>query len=434
MPSERTRRGAVRRTRRAGRSGHLAGGIAHRAAAGFAPLAILLLASSAPRAAEVLGRFSISEPLGIRWADEWLERDLRLDLGRRPTPAGALRLRGPEGGLPAQFYREGRLLGDSDLLEGTIELRALFRATVEAGKTAEFEIVEDRNPPAWPRVRVEEKGDRTAVSNGVFEIELDRGAPLPWNSLRPTSGGPSLGRFVWPPAKEPTGCRDSWIERGPARAIVRRIFRFEDPELRYEIEFDIRAGDPWIDISERYALGRGAAIVLDLRDLDLRVVYHLYAYNARTFGAGGPEEDSTLEPPQHPIATLGPIWRDIWFGGGPFAYLYRPGENWGIGFAAVRGSEWDAPDGIPLESQNLEIHGDRTVEGRVVLHMPADAGKRRWAAPWPRSPSRRCAECSPAWRKPSQWREGGRGHARMIVKSTDDLPRGTEAGGDTGSR
>ena len=76
------------------------------------------------------------------------------------------------------------------------------------------------------------------------------------------------------------------------------------------------------------------------------VVYHPYTYNARTFRAGGPEEDSTLEPPQHPIATLGPIWRDIWFNGGPYAMVYRTGAELGVGFAAVRGSEWEVAEGV----------------------------------------------------------------------------------------
>ena len=120
-------------------------------------------------------------------------------------------------------------------------------------------------------------------------------------------------------------------------------------------------------------------ITLDLSPLKPDVVYHPYTYNARTFRPGGPEEDSTLEPPQHPIATLGPIWRDIWFNGGPYAMVYRTGADLGLGLAAVRGSRWEVGEGVSKMSQCLRIHGDHEVPGRVRAELPVDKGRRDWA-------------------------------------------------------
>jgi len=222
-------------------------------------------------------------------------------------------------------------------------------------------------------------GGKAVVANGACELEFDAAKPMPINALRAGSTKETVGAFKWPLGAEAAAVKDEWAERGGARAILKRTFQFKDPAQRYAIVFDIRAGDPWIDIADTYALGRGSAIELDLRSLGADVVYHPHTYNARTFKPDGKEEDSTLEPPQHPIATLGPIWRDIWFGGGPFAFIYNSKGDAGVGLAAVRGSEWDAPDGVSLESQNLFVRGDRQEEGQVRVLLPTDGGTRRWA-------------------------------------------------------
>ena len=63
-----------------------------------------------------------------------------------------------------------------------------------------------------------------------------------------------------------------------------------------------------------------------------------------------------MQPPQHPVATLGPVWRDIWFAGGPYAFIYNSKVDYGLGFAIVRGSAWQAADGVSLVSQNLCVN------------------------------------------------------------------------------
>lgn len=330
-----------------------------------------------------VAEFTIREPLGQTWTDEWLTQEFTADFGRSRVDAGRLRLRTRDGeAVPCQFYAlpGGLLLEDRDVLAGRVTLRVLFKATVPRNEPLPF-VVDDGGgvPPSWHRVTVTERGTRTIVSNGVYEIEFDPAAPLPISALRCGGVRGTLGTFAWPRDVVPTGVSDEWIERGPARAILRRVFRFRDGAHRYEVTFDVRAGDPWMDIGDDYSLGEGTTITMDLQGLGADFVYHPHSYNARTFRPDGRDEDSTLEPPQHPIATLGPVWRDIWYGGGPFAFVYNSGADHGVGFAAVRGSEWETPEGISPESQNLEVHGDAKEEGKVWVRIPTDGGRRRWA-------------------------------------------------------
>ena len=355
------------------------------AASGAAMVAFFLAAprvaaGDAARPGTALAQFSIREPLGQTWPDEWLTRDVPVDFGPRKVRAADLALLGADGaGLPAQFYRDGRPLADSDELTGKAALRVLFKATIAADAESTFVLTGGAGERPWPAVTVAESGPRLRVANGIYEVEFDAARPLPINSLRCGSAAASLGTFSWPKDAEATGVTEEWLERGPARAILRRTFRFRDAGQRYVLTLDFRAGDPWIGLVDEYALGRGSAVRLDLRGLAPDKVYHAYAYNARTFSPGGDYEDSTIEPSQHPIATLGPIWRDIWYNGGPFAFVYRTGADHGLGLATVRGSRWDAPAGISLESQNLFVHGDRQEQGQVWAEVPTDGGVRHWA-------------------------------------------------------
>jgi hypothetical protein len=329
-----------------------------------------------------LGRISIAEPLGVTWKGEWLDREVEIDTGGRTIAAGRLRLVGPEGSaVPVQFSREGRLLGDEETVSGKVKLSALLLATVPANKTVEFAVVEAATGTdhGWTPVTVHADGGLCRVGNGLYELELDASRPLPINAMRFGDVKGTLGTFSWPEGLKPVGVANEWVERGPARAILKRTFRFADPSRRYAMTLDFRAGDPWIGVVDEYALGRGTSIRLDLRALRPDKVYHHYAYNARTFNPGGDSEDSTLQPPQHPIATLGPIWRDIWYNGGPFAFIYRSGAECGLGLATVRGSRWRVPEGVSLESQDLFVHGDRQIEGQVWVEIPTDAGSRHWA-------------------------------------------------------
>ena len=343
-------------------------------------LAVLCVALSAAPAAE-LATFTMKEPLGQDWTDEWLTQEITIQPSS-PVKAAALELVAtpPGSSVAAQFYHSGRLLQDADEVTGKATLKVLFRATIRRGETLTLAVTDGgKTPRPWPPIAITEKGGKAIIANGAGELEFDAAKPLPLSAMRAGSAKETLGVLKWPQGAAATGVKDQWAERGPARAILKRTFQFRDPARRYEIVFDIRAGDPWIDVTDTYALGRGTAIELDLRALNADFVYHPHAYNARTFKADGKEEDSTLEPPQHAIATLGPIWRDIWFGGGPFAFIYNSKGDAGVGLAAVRGSEWDAPDGISLESQNLFVHGDREKEGQVRVLLPTDGGTRRWA-------------------------------------------------------
>ena len=329
----------------------------------------------------MLGEFVIREPLRVAWSQEWLTKEVEIDAGSRDILAGVLAVVTQDGAVcPVQFYRPDttELLVSEVRLTGRQTLRVFLKTSLPKGEMIRYFIKEAENP-FEPQVEVRRGNGRTIVSNGIYTVTLDPANPVPLNAIAYGSSADSLGRFSWPAGVTARGVRDEWIEVGPARVLLRRTFRFENPAHRCVLTLDFRAGDPWIDIAEESSLGSGSAVELDLSGLDADTVYHPYAYNARTFRPGGPEEDSTLEPPQHPIATLGPIWRDIWFHGGPYAFVYRAGTDRGIGFAAVHGGLWKTEEGVSKVSQNLEIHGDAETPGRVRLRLPTGGVSRRWA-------------------------------------------------------
>lgn len=355
------------------------------------PLSLLALSLSGPAGAAELARFEIKEPLGRDWRDEWLTRQVQVDLGERHLNLDRFQLTTPDGeALPAQFHTEGKTP-----ITGKATLKVLFKAPLKKGEPKALVVTDGgKLPVPWQGVSVQtEIGDAPTytiwhhtVENGVCKAAFSeytgtRSAQdtAIIESLGHPSARASLATFQWPKDVAPTAARSEWLEKGPARAVVKRTFTFKNPEHRYEITFDFRAGDPWIDITETYSLGKGSFIKIDLTGLGADTVYHPHTYNARTFKPDGKAEDTTLEPPQHPVATLGPIWRDIWYNGGPFAFVYKKDGDCGIGFAAVRGSEWKTPEGITPESQNLEVHGDKEKPGQVWVKLPTDGGHRRWA-------------------------------------------------------
>ncbi len=387
-----------------------------RSGAWFTGLAMLVTAATAAPAADV-ATWSVSEPLGVGWQHEWLEAKVELNAGPDGVRVGDLQVLAcheprkknapaPEPvAVPAQFYGPGdALLPPDRVLQGKALVRVLYRAGLASGETVRFSLA-DGAPvaPAWPAIDVRETGRRLEVATAGWRFVLRTEAPLPLGTLYGPGEGQQLGTSAWPEGARPTGVRHTWEERGPARATLVRTFAFAEPDRRYEVRMTFFAGDPWIDLVDTYALGRGTALRIDLAPLEADHVYHPHSYSPRTFGPGGEAEDTTLQPPQHPIATLGPIWRDIWFGGGPFAFVYRAPDVTvpegadkrtakrlraeaeadlaltGVGVAAVRGSQWTSPEGISLESQNPEIHGHKTEPGRVFVRVPTDGGTRHWA-------------------------------------------------------
>lgn len=330
--------------------------------------------------------FSLREPLGHTWTNEIVHQDVTLDLGEGEAPAGSLRVLGPDGEpLPAQFYGgdgAATLLRPEQQLSGTVPLRALFRTTLPKDAEQTYAVTAyptQPAPPETPRLAIRRAGGGLLVSNGVYEVRLARNGGGLVDGMRLAGERRWLGTFRWPEGATPASVADEVLEAGPLRSIIKRTFRFHDRARRCELELTFFAGEPWIGVRDTYALGRGTRIELDLRDMNADVARHESAYNARTFKPGSPTEDTTIEPPQHPIATIGPIWRDIWYGGGPAAIVYRKGGSTAIGIAATQGSEWSSPDGVSLESQNFELHGDRETPGQVVFHIPTDEGSRRWA-------------------------------------------------------
>ncbi len=309
--------------------------------------------------------------------------------------------------LGAQFYRGGKLLGSGDYVQGAERLKVFCRVRLKKDRVLVARIT-DESPPGgavpkinsgWTEVLYApgpgQPGERGMwgrnwwnVRTDDYTMRFDERGLRPFDDLlvlprgdvsRASWGGVYVKGPTWPENIRPTDRKMVIIEQGQARTLVKQVFEFEDSRRTYEITFDFRAGDPWIGVHEEYNLGPGSFMRLDLSEFGADVVYHPHTYSARTFKAGGKAEDSTIQPPQHPIATLGPIWRDIWFGGGSHAFVYNSHATVGIGFAAVKGSQWQANTGVSLVSQNLSIHGDKNEPGKVWLKLPTDGGERHWA-------------------------------------------------------
>lgn len=300
-------------------------------------------AAAAPATVEIV------EPLGTHWPADWVTHAV-------PVGTEALHVRDATGqAVPAQ-----RLGTD----------RVLFLASLKPNSTNRFAVVAGSlTATNWQPVVV----DGLRVRTGLYALDFSARLPMPEIAGLPTAA-------AWPAGVVATGVKDEWLERGPARAILRRTFAFPNPAHRYQVTFDCRAEDPWIGVVEQYGFGPGSFIKWDLVGLNADRVYHPHSYNARNSQIGGDIEDSTLQPPvKHPIATLGPIWRDIWYGGGPLAFLYNTNAVAGLGIATVRGSQWDSLPDVALESQNLEVHGDPQTPGKVWIKFPTDGGTRHWA-------------------------------------------------------
>lgn len=339
-----------------------------------------------------VGEFAVREPLGFNWPGEWVRRTIRLDPRSRLVRIRELhvyqqvhsqeidthRAEADLEPIPAQFYRGRRLLRpDEPLIGGQYEI--LCQVSLKKDATTHVVVTsEPATDSRAPEVQVE-SGIGGTIANGVFRWRPSAEsykAPLGILEM----GNETLNlEYRWPADVKPTASERLMEEVGPARVLMVQRVRFKNSDHHYEVRFDIRAGDPWIGIEEHYALGPGTMVEVDLSNLHPDHVYHPHTYNARTFKPDGQAEDTPLQPPQHPVATLGPIWRDIWYGGGSHAFVYNSRIPYGIGFATVRGSQWKAADGVSLPSQNLRIEGDKAVPCRVRLRLPTDGGRRHWA-------------------------------------------------------
>lgn len=370
-----------------------------------------ILVSSMSLFADELGRFEIEEPLGKNWPGEWIKRQVSIDTSNREVAIVSLRAvqtgdESAEETIPVQFYRGNTLLKEGSV-KGKETLGVLCRVSLKKDQTIIVKIVEDAGQdrlrslvwvgrergglsiPLRDADEALQSGWKLSVINGYYGMTFEHADEPLWKSIAAVAmflSGQTIvfATFSVPAPQWPVGVllksyRTEVLENGPVRAVIRRVFEFDDPARHYEITFDMRDGDPWIGVHEKYDLGEGTFIKIDLSSLNPDVVYHPHTYNARTFGHDGKSEDTTLQPPQHPIATLSPIWRDIWFGGGSHAFVYNSQSKYGIGFAAVKGSEWKAKDGVSLRSQSLSVNGDKETPGKVWVKLPTDGGERHWA-------------------------------------------------------
>jgi len=99
-------------------------------------------------AAAELATFTIKEPVGQDWTDEWLTQEITVQPGSA-VKAAALELTAtpPGAPAPAQFYRDGHLLQDSEEVTGKATLKVLFRATIKKGDTVTFAVTDAGKAP-----------------------------------------------------------------------------------------------------------------------------------------------------------------------------------------------------------------------------------------------------------------------------------------------
>ena len=252
----------------------------------FVSALMLLLVAAAVFAEEV----TITNPLGLNWPWELTHVDY---------PAGTFdgaQTIGPFDGSrrPVQVQRVA--------VDGKAIDRAWFIATLDGREPVTLNI---EPGVAEPGLAVAEEPSFYVIDNGVYQFRVRRFAgdlpePRPLNEvahwiggMRVGGAGPWDGRAWFDGNAMVTGVTTQILERGPVFVQMRIVYRFADadtgqttqamplangkqthtfapnrlpseaaPRLsrHYEVLVRFTAGDPWIDINERYHLPRDGAI------------------------------------------------------------------------------------------------------------------------------------------------------------------------------
>ncbi len=360
---------------------------------------ILLIAALSAHVAAGEVAVPITNPLNLDWPWELVHRDL------------------PAGSLPAQAVAhvgpETRPVQIETLPNG--RQRAWFIATMapaEKGKRSELNVTLSAGSAPNP-LTVEEQPDALVITNGVNRLRLPRialSAPKPIKELPPPiTGCAVIGESGWyghawfEGDASVTAVKSEVLARGPVFVSVRITYAIAGqpttspadiipvPGLMwppsehagrcfYETTLRVVAGDPWIDVEERYSLPTKVVSWLELKDVlkpDAALWIRWFGWEA--FGGNTDLHVMPLEPQpkqRGPFVMLRPIWNQG-PGGGQDFFVSRGLDKSAdpqapaVGAVAVRPSRWYEP-----WAQTIACFAENRDTAR--LRFEVERGMRAW--------------------------------------------------------
>ena len=146
----------------------------------------LFLASCCSLYAAELGRFTIREPLGQDWTDEWIMREVDIGAPTNRVYVSDLRVVNEHGqAVPAQFYFNRRVLNEALRITRPMKLGVYLNLDLPKGRTAAFRVTDEgksRQPPA--QLYIIESGSKIFITNGIYQMEFDSANPQFVNAMR----------------------------------------------------------------------------------------------------------------------------------------------------------------------------------------------------------------------------------------------------------
>ncbi len=364
----------------------------------YVVLLMAALAGGSPASGDVVARFEVVEPLGQTWRQAWLSREVEVG---RDVAADELALVDEAGrSVVAEFVDAGgEVVAPARRLAAGDRVRVDFQTDIARGQTHAFAVVAAGSGEAaaeartWQALRIEDRPGRISVSNGRYRLEFTGSDLLP--GVYVEGAEEAVGTLEWPTEMRPARVESQWLHRGPARAELRRVARFEGEDgdgRAYAVRYHFHADLPWVEVAETMHGLRGR-VIWDLRDRSPRRVVHDGVLSWLS-NLPMPPRGSTLEPEFHPVATLAPLAPPGWTNTTPYAYVELDGGT-GLGLAAIRASQWGHAEGRGThpwragdyraerrrrpETLTLRVRGDRDQEGQTRVEFPLGYGRRQWA-------------------------------------------------------
>jgi hypothetical protein len=329
---------------------------------------------------------TLREPLGYTWTDELVHHDLAI---REPGVAAETFALLDARGAPVPVQ--------TDVLDGKPEavkkVRLWFKMTLGKNETAAFKVTynDARRAAALAAAgaAVREEAGAYVLSTGVAEIRVARSAafpePRPLADVAPVLGIRLAGGTSWygqwreESAARVKGLSMTIEAAGPVFAQLRIKYELADKGQAYELMLRGVAGEPWIDVVEKYRLPKESRRTVSFGE-DLKPVQALWLpWFVWARGEVRPEYDvhraalDALERGGEPFTTLRPKWAQTRDHAQVCLAVGSGSPAPAVGALMTSPADWERP-----YDQFVPV---RALEGGAGLAMefPLVEGRRHWA-------------------------------------------------------
>ncbi|MFC1462751.1 hypothetical protein ACFLQU_04010 [Verrucomicrobiota bacterium] len=267
--------------------------------------------------------FSIQNPLGLHWPWERVHFDLPRD-----TVTGDISVELDGELRPAQI--SGTAFDENDK---PTKDRVWFMATLRGGAKGDLSktVVLKRTRTESP-LSVKRGWKTITVENGVYELRMPRfkgkfrraralkDVAPPIGGVRPAGGKDWYGESRFVGEQKVVGAITEIVEAGPVFCHVRISYdlgrnttlRSDGNAGAYDVVLTFVAGDPWIDVTEEYGAGKGAAYEIVFKDqLRPDTVMWIQWFGWERFGGNNKLNYVAVKPhpkQRGPFAILQPRW------------------------------------------------------------------------------------------------------------------------------